>query len=538
MGEKLLGFVHFDRSGISNNRTEILVSRDKIERLIRNKYVKITNPKNEAGETVEFLGRIVEGPFYLPEEVGRDSALAQTSILKGESFPNVPNYYAVGGTEILGELKGNKVYGVNTRPAPQAKVEELSSSEVKSLLSISGDLLLGKLDGYPDIDIYLRSDEKKVIPRNIGIFGTVGSGKTNTAQVLIEEASEAKYATVVVDVEGEYVDMDKGTEELVDLLKSYKKSGKDIAYEPKGIEDFHVYHLVGTETERKDKKKPFTLVSSDLDEFLLSEIIEAEEAQQRRLFTILDELRKGKKVEKKSSSERSLKSLVSRDREFPYTLTDIIRSAAAKADDAKGADKYSYWALQGKLGRLNRTGAFDVPGEEPINAKELVVPGRVSIFDVSYCSDILKNLVIADLLRRIFDEKKSNEDAPPTLLIIEEAHSFISREKIGKMQETIEKVREIARRGRKRWLGLCFISQQPSHLPNELFELCNTRIVHNIKSQANLNSLKLTAGDVSEEMWNNVPSLGTGQAVVSSPQLRDPIVINVRPCKTKRKFIE
>ncbi|GAI50621.1 unnamed protein product, partial [marine sediment metagenome] len=85
---------------------------------------------------------------------------------------------------------------------------------------------------------------------------------------------------------------------------------------------------------------------------------------------------------------------------------------------------------------------------------------------------------------------------------------------------------------------LCFVSQQPSHLPNEIFELCNTRIVHTIRSHANLNALKLTTGDVSEEMWNNVPSLGVGQAVLSSPQLRDPIVINVRPCKTKREFVD
>lgn len=106
------------------------------------------------------------------------------------------------------------------------------------------------------------------------------------------------------------------------------------------------------------------------------------------------------------------------------------------------------------------------------------------------------------------------------------------------MEETIEMLREISRRGRKRWLGLCFVSQQPSHLPPEIFELCNTRIVHNVKGIDNLKALKLTAGDVSEEMWDSVPSLGIGQAVLSTPQLRDPVVINVRPSMTKRRFIE
>ena len=74
----MLGYVHFDRSGVTNNRTEILVSKEKIGELMRNKYVKITNPTDSSGSSREFLGRIVEGPFYNPEEVGRDSALAQT----------------------------------------------------------------------------------------------------------------------------------------------------------------------------------------------------------------------------------------------------------------------------------------------------------------------------------------------------------------------------------------------------------------------------------------------------------------------------
>ena len=205
----MLGYVHFDRSGVTNNRTEILVSKEKIGELMRNKYVKITNPKDSSGSSREFLGRIVEGPFYSPEEVGRDSALAQTSILKGESFPAVPNYYAVGGIEILGELRNWAVYGTATRPAPQASVEDLTSDDIKKLLKIDGDALMGTLDGYPDIQVYMQTKEKKVIPRNLGIFGTVGSGKTNTAQVIIEEACQAGYAVIILDVEGEYVSLDK-----------------------------------------------------------------------------------------------------------------------------------------------------------------------------------------------------------------------------------------------------------------------------------------------------------------------------------------
>jgi DNA helicase HerA-like ATPase len=37
-------------------------------------------------------------------------------------------------------------------------------------------------------------------------------------------------------------------------------------------------------------------------------------------------------------------------------------------------------------------------------------------------------------------------------LVLEEAHSFISREKAHTMQATMQMLRNVARRGRKRWL--------------------------------------------------------------------------------------
>src|SRR6185436_18392297 len=102
-------------------------------------------------------------------------------------------------------------------------------------------------------------------------------------------------------------------------------------------------------------------------------------------------------------------------------------------------------------------------------------------------------------------------DAPPTLMVIEEAHSFISREKAQTMQATLQMLRNVTRRGRKRWLSLAFVSQQPGHLPPEIFELCNTRLVHTLRSTHNLETLMATTGDVTRELWARCPLLGTGE---------------------------
>ena len=66
------------------------------------------------------------------------------------------------------------------------------------------------------------------------------------------------------------------------------------------------------------------------------------------------------------------------------------------------------------------------------------------------------------------------------LVIIEEAHEFLSAERIEKMRTLFEQVARIAKRGRKRWLGLAFVTQLPQHLPRQVFGLCNNYILHKI----------------------------------------------------------
>src|SRR5437763_636804 len=168
----------------------------------------------------------------------------------------------------------------------------------------------------------------------------------------------------------------------------------------------------------------------------------------------------------------------------------------------------------------------------------MLTPGRVTVIDVSAANDTIKNLVTADLLRKTFAYKIAKADAPPTLLVIEEAHSFISREKVHTMQATIQMLRNVTRRGRKRWLATAFVSQQPGHLPPEIFELCNTRIVHTLRSMHNLEALTSTTSDITGEMWARCPLLGTGEAIVSSPQLKRPVVVSIRPAHSQRKFVD
>src|SRR5204862_2508209 len=133
-----------------------------------------------------------------------------------------------------------------------SRAHESVADKVRDLLGLEGDMVLGCLSGREDLGIAFRSKSKDVLPRNVGIFGTVGSGKSNTVQVLIEEAAAAGWAVILLDLDAEYVDMDQPTAQA-DLLPLLARAGQA----PRGLDDFHVYFPVSCASDREGSK-PFT----------------------------------------------------------------------------------------------------------------------------------------------------------------------------------------------------------------------------------------------------------------------------------------
>jgi DNA helicase HerA-like ATPase len=171
-----------------------------------------------------------------------------------------------------------------------------------------------------------------------------------------------------------------------------------------------------------------------------------------------------------------------------------------------------------------------------IDVRDIFVPGRITVLDLSDSGDAVRNLVIAYHLDKIFKAKIENERtfATPILLLIEEVHTFLSKERRRQMVGTLNLMMELARRGRKRGISVGLVSQQPSHLPTELLETVNTRVIHRLSSIANIRVLKESTGNVPESLWESLPSLGKGQALVASPSYNHAVVTKIRPSMSRR----
>lgn len=556
----------FDAPTSEDGTVTILLPGTNIDRLPAQALVRIQSKDNRV-----YLGAIVKGPFAEPDGLRADATPMIVTTVQGGLL--MPKYHGRAQVMLLGErLPGGAVVPPRFRPKPNSPVFALNAEETAKVLRFSGKFRLGLAEGFDDLPVTIPADSKSVLPRHTGVLGTTGGGKSTTVSGLVGKAQQENIAVVLIDTEGEYCAVNEPTQDprmREELARRKLKAA--------GVNNTRIYHLIGRETTNPTHpdRKAFSLRFSELSPFAVQEILELTEAQEQRFQKaydltkgLLEDLKIWPKtdVDKKRLIEldemetgypemtlahlydvvKQIAAHVGKDAD-PYLETDLFLKNRDKLKAAIAAtnvppNKFSWWALQGKLGKINRLGIFDSKQAGPLDYEAMLQSGRVSILDLSDTdSPQINNLVIAELLRGVRLQQEENYQAAlkkkaqptPTLVFIEEAHEFLSEHRIRQMPVLFQQVARIARRGRKRWLGLVFITQLPQHLPDEVLGLINNWVLHKISDANVINRLRRSIGGIDESLWHRLPSLAPGQAVVSFTSLARPVqtAIDPTPCK-------
>ena len=261
-------------------------------------------------------------------------------------------------------------------------------------------------------------------------------------------------AVVVLDVEGEYTQMNEPTEHAPMLAGLRDRGGV-----PEGVpaKDMTVYHLMnrGTTNPSHPKLRPFSLQFAQLSPYAVMEILGLSEPQQERFLKAYDIAKLALRdlnifpVKGHPEQEQLALEIDEFERGYPRItiplLMDIVRACTLRADpksekrrgraaddeveDAptfeptcrelklpKGVEylnkrmhaanppgyPVSWIAVQGRLSRLNRLNVFfdEHNCTRPLVHAELIKPGALSIVDLSDTGfSELTNLAIADILR-------------------------------------------------------------------------------------------------------------------------------------------
>jgi DNA helicase HerA-like ATPase len=568
-----IGSTMFDTQGSKDGTITVLLPAANIDKLPAQALVRIES----LSDGRIYLGAVTEGPFAEPDGLRADSTPMVVTAVQGGLL--MPKYHGRVQVEVLGErLEGGALVPPRRRPKPNSPVFVLDDEETAEVLLIQGDLRLGLAAGFEDLSVKIPSGSKSLFPRHLGILGTTGGGKSTTVSGIVSKAQKQGMAAVLIDTEGEYCAIHEPAQkkEIVDALARR-------GLKPEGVENTHIYHLVGKETANPEhpSRNAFSLRFSELSPYAIQEILDLSEAQGERFFKAYDATKLAlEKFAIWPTTEEDRRQLIELDEfETGYpnmTLThlyDVIKEIASLKDKGETspyletkvflerrkelrqiigqvdppANIISWRALMGKVGKIKRLNIFDSKIASPLAYNKLLQAGSVSILDLSDTdSPQINNLVIAELLRGVQAQQERNYKAAvkegkqpvPTIVFIEEAHEFLSAQRIKKMEVLFQQVARIARRGRKRWLGLVFITQLPQHLPDDVLGLINNWILHKISDANVVNRLKRSIGGINEALWRNLPSLAPGQAIISFTTFTRPLQVTIDPSPCRLLMVE
>jgi hypothetical protein len=236
--EGAVAFTHFDSTASEDNAVTILLTKENMDRLPSQTLVRINSLKEDGSRDRTYIGTVVAGPFAEPDGLRADSPIVVATTVQGRIF--LPRYHGRAYVEILGEETEGQIIPPRYRPRPNSPVFPLDAAETARVLKVGGDARLGLVVGQEEIAVGIPTDKKMVLPRHTGILGTTGGGKSTTVSVLVQQLQQAGVATILIDVEGEYTEMDLPTENA-QMLTALKR--RELT--PAGTQNLRIFHLVG-----------------------------------------------------------------------------------------------------------------------------------------------------------------------------------------------------------------------------------------------------------------------------------------------------
>lgn len=164
--------------------------------------------------------------------------------------------------------------------------------------------------------------------------------------------------------------------------------------------------------------------------------------------------------------------------------------------------------------------------------------GSVTVIDLSLVPAEVIHLVTAVVARMTLEAlqryRKLNQGKTlPTVLVMEEAHTFIKRYKDDAENQSSATIccqvfEKIAREGRKFGLGLVLSSQRPSELSPIVLSQCNSFLLHRISNDRDQELVHKLVPDNLHGLLRDLPSLPSRHAILLGWASELPILVKMK----------
>lgn len=461
--------------------------------------------------------------------------------------------------ELVGEVIGEEFErGIGQYPSINDEAHIVTDEDLKLIYGNqdSGQIVIGKLSSSDSIDVSV--DLEKLVTRHSAVLGSTGSGKSTSVSSLLRsivcnDEDNVVYPSsrvVLIDIHGEY------SAALKDIAKTFSinpRKGEEkllIPYwciSPDNLIDF----LCGQVNE-KSKSSIVDLIYQEKIDFIEKNKNKAEigKIDINRLTSQTPIPFSLKKLWYDLSFEDSV-TWDDDDKTVP-ALTEkgdpenlIAPRFKPPAPGVKAPHKGGDGILKRSLD-LFRTRLLDqqysfllAPDDwEPNLQKEIKSDldellklwlghdKPITILDLSGIPSARLDLLLGSLLDILFEASiwgrclKEGMKNRPLLLVLEEAHRYLSNDTSGL---TKNMVRRIAKEGRKFGLGCMLVSQRPSEIDETILSQCGTFFALRINNQTDRSRVKSAMSEGIASMIDSLPVLRTGEAIVAGESAKLPM---------------
>lgn len=163
--------------------------------------------------------------------------------------------------------------------------------------------------------------------------------------------------------------------------------------------------------------------------------------------------------------------------------------------------------------------------------------GSITIIDLSLVPAEVVHLITAVIARMTLESlqryRKLNQGKVlPTVLVMEEAHTFIKRYKEDAENQNTASIccqvfEKIAREGRKFGLGLLLSSQRPSELSPTVLSQCNSYLLHRISNDKDQELVHKLVPDNLRGLLRDLPSLPARHAILLGWAAELPVLVQM-----------
>ncbi|HAV13312.1 MAG TPA: ATPase [Opitutae bacterium] len=506
------------------------------------------------GQVGSFV-RIPQGYHDLYGLVSEAGANATPETLLGSTSGDSERWITV---QLVGEVMGTSFErGISQYPNVNDEVHRVTESDLAAIYGVEeqGQVVVGRLASADGIPVKLDLD--KLVTRHSAVLGSTGSGKSTTVASLLR--------SIASGVEGSDAGFPSSRILLLDIHGEYSHALSDVA---------KVFRINAEGTESHLHLPYWALDPTELLGFIMGRL------DDKPLTAILDKiyaykLRQAEAIPRAGLNVGSMTS----DTPVPFSLKTLwfellepeIKTWANKEKtnpailESGNAEtltppKYSPHGAGTSLPMMNQIGLLGIrkpldqlrsrlldkrydfllhPGEwEPdldgnvskdlddLLGEWLGHDKSITILDLSGVPSVVLQQLIGAILRILYEAlfwgrgRSEGGIARPLLVVMEEAHRYLSKESTGPSRTMVQR---IVKEGRKFGVGAMIVSQRPSEVDETILSQCGTFVAMRQTNSSDRSKVQASLPDNLAGIVDSLPVLRTGEAIITGEAARLPV---------------